>query len=796
MVTGTPRVGVALRALLTLSCALVAACGDDVDETGSTSHPVGADASAEEAARVVRDAGVVVDASVDAAAPDGSLPDEPVPTAVDFERIGTYDLQGQRFTPEKITGLIFVPDGGALIWNKLGRVMRFDLTDDGVLMLRGEVTLPDVFTQQDCGLVSLALDPQLQDQLYVGHCVSATHSEVRRYALGERSLPDVDAGHALVIRLGDDDAVESQHNVGTIGFFPDADASMWVLVGDKRLSEHGQRTASQLGAVLRVIPERGDGGEGYAPHPDNPFAGPGADSASSSGPDLYAWGLRSPWRGELDRHGNLWIGDVGARRDEVNVVREAGQNFGWATVDGPCREDDCTPFTDPVTNWSRASDHLYRVEDPASAGSSGQCATLLPTYRPDGEDVYRGMLDEGVLFADACTGFVRQLKIDADGEVVSDEPVGHLTGVAGGDQHSDGHLYVASYGHCLHTRGTTAGIYRVVPRGVEAPSQTPADDASGGNLVEDPLAAFPRKLSATGLFEGERLETPVASALAYEPAWPLWSGGTLKARFLLLPEGATIDNRARTSWSFPVGTLLVKTFSWRPDGGEERRLETRIMRRSEEGWDFQVYAWHDKGADPDADRLTMEQPVVVPLEPEDEGGDSHTIPSRADCRACHESNRTPVIGFDELGLGGPLAGSKAPQLQALHGAGVFDEAPPESPRRVRHEDALTQRVLGYLHGNCAHCHNDSDRSMSALSLEHEVALANVIDRPAEASGQASGIRVVPGAPDESLLFRAFAREDMDAELVWMPPIGVDRTDAEAVEMLREWIGALAEDGEE
>jgi hypothetical protein len=99
-------------------------------------------------------------------------------------------------------------------------------------------------------------------------------------------------------------------------------------------------------------------------------------------------------------------------------------------------------------------------------------------------------------------------------------------------------------------------------------------------------------------------------------------------------------------------------------------------------------------------------------------------------------------------------------------------------------------VLGYMHGNCAHCHNASVQAESRLDLTFQVALSNIIGRETEGSGQAVGVRVVPGAPEQSVLFQALAGESDDADLKPMPPVGVQLRDAEAIALFRRWITAL------
>ena len=74
--------------------------------------------------------------------------------------------------------------------------------------------------------------------------------------------------------------------------------------------------------MLRI--DVGNGSSSYTIPPDNPFA------AGGGAPEVYAYGLRNPWRWSFDRtSGDLWVGDVGQDAyEEVDIVTQGG-NFGW-----------------------------------------------------------------------------------------------------------------------------------------------------------------------------------------------------------------------------------------------------------------------------------------------------------------------------------------------------------------------------------------------------------------------------------------------------------------------------------
>ena len=102
----------------------------------------------------------------------------------------------------------------------------------------------------------------------------------------------------------------ANHNGGHIAFGPDG--YLYIGFGDGGSGGdpqgNGQNVNTLLGALLRIDV---DGGRPYAIPPDNPFA------AGGGRPEIYAWGLRNPWRFSFDRaRGDLWLGDVGQNEIE------------------------------------------------------------------------------------------------------------------------------------------------------------------------------------------------------------------------------------------------------------------------------------------------------------------------------------------------------------------------------------------------------------------------------------------------------------------------------------------------
>src|SRR6185312_13384797 len=154
---------------------------------------------------------------------------------------------------------------------------------------------------------------------------------------------------------------EDNHNGGQLQFGPDGD--LYISVGDggggDDTGHNAQSTHTLLGKVLRISP----GPTAYTIPAGNPFAGgPECSSGPSSGsncPEIWAYGLRNPWRFSFDSAtGDLIIGDVGQGRDEEIDFAHPGQNVG-ADYGWPCYEGfeldsnsagypECNPLPVPV----------------------------------------------------------------------------------------------------------------------------------------------------------------------------------------------------------------------------------------------------------------------------------------------------------------------------------------------------------------------------------------------------------------------------------------------------------------
>lgn len=356
-----------------------------------------------------------------------------------------------------LTDFAFLPDDTLLATSKTGALHHLSIEGDETTLF-SSVAIPSVFDELDCGLISIALDPDFETNalFYLGYCVSIEESGVFRFRF-EEELELVPETVAPIITARLPGAPRPWHNVGSLTF--DDSGALYVPFGDKTDGVQSQDTSNDLGGLLRIVPNREPDGSGHEPAPGNPFANETGQSAN-----LYAFGLRSPWRGSLDSDGNYWVGDVGSDEfEEVNVVTGPGQNFAWPDSEGPCAE--CLDVVDPVAIWGRNFDHPYILDDEETLPVGSRVVWVGTEYRAVHGDRYFGQLTGKTLFGEFCTGFVRAARYSA-GVLVDDVALGHVESATSWREGPDGFLYLTTLDSCAAERpdlGPTRFL-RAVPR--------------------------------------------------------------------------------------------------------------------------------------------------------------------------------------------------------------------------------------------------------------------------------------------------------------------------------------------
>jgi glucose/arabinose dehydrogenase len=232
-------------------------------------------------------------------------------------------------SPDDGSGRIFVTDEPGVI-----RVVR-----DGVLLptpaldIRSRVGSTN--TDED-GLLGLAFPPDFAAKQYAYIYFTDANNTSRFFRI-HVSAADPDAfdpsGMQLILSVPQPYA---NHKGGQLAFGPDG--YLYIGLGDggseRDPGNRGQGLSTLLGKILRIDVESNPTASGYSIPADNPFV-----SRAGARPEIWAYGLRNPWRFSFDpANGDLWIGDVGQDLwEEIDRVADGtpgGMNFGWSLYEG------------------------------------------------------------------------------------------------------------------------------------------------------------------------------------------------------------------------------------------------------------------------------------------------------------------------------------------------------------------------------------------------------------------------------------------------------------------------------
>jgi glucose/arabinose dehydrogenase len=286
----------------------------------------------------------------------------------------------------------------------------------------------------ECGLFSMAPAPDYASSgrfyvFYTRDIDPGIHylriEEFRRSA----SNPDLadPSSRRIVLEIPHLDA--SNHNGGQLQFGPDGLLYIWV--GDGGLSGNAQPLDRLAGKILRIDPV-GAAPFQYSIPADNPYA----DGPGGNGDEIYASGVRNPWRGSFDRAtGDLTFGDVGAGSwEEIDFKLEGtgiGANFGWDCFEGMAVGSGCpVQFHSPPV-------HQY------SNGGSGAAVTGGFVVRDSALPSLAGRY----IYTDSQTALGGELRtvVLAPGGASGDAPLGiNVGGVVSFGQDACGHIYAAA----------------------------------------------------------------------------------------------------------------------------------------------------------------------------------------------------------------------------------------------------------------------------------------------------------------------------------------------------------------
>ena len=278
------------------------------------------------------------------------------------------------------------------------------------------------------GLLGLAFHPHFRNNgyFYVNYTASGPdRTVIARYRADPRQPGRADpASGAEILSF---EQPFSNHNGGQLAFGPDG--FLYIAVGDGGSGGdpqgHAQNRATLLGSLLRIDVDAPAGGRPYGIPPDNPYAG----NSQGWREEIFAYGLRNPWRFSFDPPtGRLWAADVGQNAYEEIDLIVAGGNYGWNLMEGAhCYlEADCDPagLVPPVWEYGH---------------SQGRSVT--------GGYVVRGgsTLNGAYVYADFVSGRIWALRLDAQGRPSNELLLESGLNISAFGRDAGGQLYLCAF---------------------------------------------------------------------------------------------------------------------------------------------------------------------------------------------------------------------------------------------------------------------------------------------------------------------------------------------------------------
>lgn len=614
---------------------------------------------------------------------------------------------------------------------------------------------------------AIAFHPKFAENRFVFVCYvepggRTNGSFVSRFTVRDSTPPTIDPeSEKVVIRW-----LSGGHNGCTLAF--GNDGFLYISSGDSANPDPpdipfntGQDIGDLLSSILRLDVDRAEGTNNYAVPPDNPFVKtPGAR------PEVYAFGLRNPWRMSIDRAtGDLWIGDVGWEQWEMIYRAKPGGNYGWPITEGPNTHvrGDVKPGPGPIL-------------PPLVALPHSDAASIT------GGLVYHGKklakLTGAYLYGDWETGKFWALRHDGDRLVSNDELCDTTLKPASFGEDRDGELLILDY---------NGGIYRFA-----------ASSAPPANL------AFPRRLSETGIFTNLTTLAPAPGVVPYRINAEMWSDYANAERLLGVPgDGAIVTADGRETivgrmWYFPSNTVFARTLTLEMERGRpdtRRRIETQLLHFDGQGWNAYTFRWNATQSDAELVRSEGTNDVFAVVDAAAPGGRREIhwrFVGRAECLRCHNAWAGDTLSFNWPQLNTPGTNSELRRLEQL-GVLRAKKAPDPLPRLANPYDttfALDDRARTWLQVNCSTCHRNGAGGdvPSWFNYDQPIEKSRAHDtKPVRGDFGILAARVIaPGDPYRSTLFYRINTEGSGR----MPHIGSRLVDEAGVRLLRDWIHSL------
>jgi glucose/arabinose dehydrogenase len=392
---------------------------------------------------------------IDGGSFDGAPLIDATPPAPDAFTSGCTPASGTGLTTELVASGLTDPlfltsptgDPRLFIIEQPGQIR---IVKDDVLVATPFLDIEGIVRDQgdEQGLLGLAFHPNYAQngRFFVNYTASspAGATVVAEYTVSG----DADVASTAETRLLEVAQPFSNHNGGMLAFGPDG--YLYIGMGDGGLGgdpqDHGEDTTTLLGSILRIDV---DSGTPYGIPASNPFSN-SANGVDDPRPEIWAYGLRNPWRFSFDRDtGDLYIGDVGqGAMEEIDVQLASstgGENYGWDIMEGSlCHE--------PSVGCDTSGKVMPIAEYPHALNN--------PVCSVTGGYVYRGEcipdLDGRYFYGDYCSGEIWTLAYPGNTTPVDQTISG--TALTSFGQDAAGELYFVNRGN-----GSNGTVRRIIP---------------------------------------------------------------------------------------------------------------------------------------------------------------------------------------------------------------------------------------------------------------------------------------------------------------------------------------------
>jgi len=299
-----------------------------------------------------------------------------------------------------------------------------------------------VSTEGEGGLLSLAFDPQFERNgyFYVYYTDLQRNIVIERFSAGATATAANPTSGLVILRIPHPTYLN--HFGGQLAFGPDGYLYLGTGDGGGAGDPQGnaRNLASLLGKLLRIDVAGATTAQPYAIPAGNPYR-----DVAGRRPEIWASGLRNPWRFSFDAS-QLYLTDVGQeRREEINIVGtgQAGLDYGWNVLEGT--------LCYGAETCQRAGLTLPVFEYDHGANDVNGCSIT-------GGFVYRGRalpeLAGRYFYSDVCGGYLKSFLATSNGIVEQrDWEIDDIGGIVSFGQDAEGELYLLTSSGAIHKIG-------------------------------------------------------------------------------------------------------------------------------------------------------------------------------------------------------------------------------------------------------------------------------------------------------------------------------------------------------